>query len=1027
MTRVVTASAGSGKTWRLTQLLTDAVMEGLPAEAIMATTFTVRAAQELLGRARSSLLQAGRLQDAQLLGAALIGTLHAIGARLLYDFAFELGMSPSLQVLSEEDTLFSIQEALQSVFEEEPYLTDIQRASQAFGVPTSEWQEVVRQLIQQARANRLSSAALLECGCQSLDELLGFLDVPQSAGPDEALAQAVEDAWARFGRVETTVQEQRKAQDILRDARHAIHHDRLRWVHWVRLCKIYGGKKWEVQLESVRQAAASYVSHLRLRADMTVYMQALYRFAARGMDAYAEHKRRLGLIDYGDQEEQLLMLLESPHLSGRVAARIQVLLVDEFQDTSPMQLAIFLRLAETSRLAAWVGDPKQAIYQFRGADPALMSACLERLQADPPLDTSYRSIPGLVHFVNRVFGEPFERQGVPFVPLRAARTGLVGEDPVVSIWGLETQNRAEDWEAIAAGLVTLRDRRVEDPVRKVVRPLQLGDVAILCRTREGCRNLAAALSKAGYPVTCQQAGLLETIEGRMAEAGLRLLVDSADVLAAATIAFCDRPPEVSEEDWLLDRLSAVRDGLQGRAWDNHPRVAALHAARPRAKTASPWEALDIALSAMDLSGLCLSFPQAQQRRANIEALRGHATAYEERCRVLHWPASTAGFIAYLHRLAAEGKDEGMVASGDDAVRVLTYHAAKGLEWPVVVLTELDHEVPEAWRGITVSTIGAFDMSEPLARRHVRYWFSPFERQSAGVPYLDRIRRSPVGAGLQGRAGEEALRLLYVGFTRARDHLVLALRSKDGTPQSNPWLEQALHVPRIPDGEGLEVAGVRAQGRRLHPGLATAPEPPPGLTLARGDACDRPAAVRAASDLEGGSWEVAEVVELGGRINTGPAEERDILGDAVHAFLAADTVIGDRVARHALAMRVLSGFEQSGILDPALLVVAGDRMVAFLATRYPGARILREYPLAYRDGDQEVWGQADLVIDSGADWTVIDHKTFEGSPAEAASRFGAQLQAYGEALLRASGRPVAGLWLHQALSGRMVRIQRGKGS
>jgi ATP-dependent exoDNAse (exonuclease V) beta subunit len=150
--------------------------------------------------------------------------------------------------------------------------------------------------------------------------------------------------------------------------------------------------------------------------------------------------------------------------------------------------------------------------------------------------------------------------------------------------------------------------------------------------------------------------------------------------------------------------------------------------------------------------------------------------------------------------------------------------------------------------------------------------------------------------------------------------------------------------------------------------------------------------------------VGEVIHLGDRLKTGPVTERDTLGTAVHAFLAADPGPGAPAGeRETLAAQLLTAHGHAGVLAPADLLEASDRLQRFLAERYPGAKHHREWPLAcWRDG-QELWGQADLVLETTDGWVVIDYKTFDGTPEWAAIRFGPQLDAYAKTIETATGR------------------------
>ena len=126
--------------------------------------------------------------------------------------------------------------------------------------------------------------------------------------------------------------------------------------------------------------------------------------------------RSAGVMDFTDQETLALQLLETSTVKKDLAGRIDFVLVDEFQDTSPLQLAIFMALADIAKCSVWVGDQKQSIYGFRGSDPSLMDAVIERIlgSTEPKtLNVSYRSREPLVDLVSGVFVPPFGERGIP--------------------------------------------------------------------------------------------------------------------------------------------------------------------------------------------------------------------------------------------------------------------------------------------------------------------------------------------------------------------------------------------------------------------------------------------------------------------------------------------------------------------------------------------------------------------------------------------------------------------------------------
>jgi len=154
-------------------------------------------------------------------------------------------------------------------------------------------------------------------------------------------------------------------------------------------------------------------------------LQLLFDFAARALQRYQERKEERGLLDFVDLERRTLALLEQLEVTNVIREEFDLLVVDEFQDTNPIQLALFIRLAEVVKLGAvWVGDVKQAIYGFRGGDPALMEAVIRsvRAQGEQSLNTTYRARPELVQLFNDLFIP--RPEGLEFGHFPRPRSGL---------------------------------------------------------------------------------------------------------------------------------------------------------------------------------------------------------------------------------------------------------------------------------------------------------------------------------------------------------------------------------------------------------------------------------------------------------------------------------------------------------------------------------------------------------------------------------------------------------------------------
>ena len=190
----------------------------------------------------------------------------------------------------------------------------------------------------------------------------------------------------------------------------------------------------------IQSAAAKYASTRRFNQDLRGYTQGLFEIAADTLERFQAAKRERGLIDFNDMEQLMLQALDEDAVRSRLAGEIQLLLVDEFQDTNPMQLALFLKFAALADNAIFVGDVKQAIYEFRGCDPTLVFDTLDGLAAGDAqkhtLKSSWRSRPALVSYVNELFASAFEHD-IPrdLVVLDHERDEI--DVPAVSSWIVE--------------------------------------------------------------------------------------------------------------------------------------------------------------------------------------------------------------------------------------------------------------------------------------------------------------------------------------------------------------------------------------------------------------------------------------------------------------------------------------------------------------------------------------------------------------------------------------------------------------
>jgi len=1036
---VVTAGAGSGKTWRITQDIKHEVLDNsVPPAGLLATTFTRKAAAELQLRVQTALIAARQTETALAMQEALLGTVNSVCGRLLAEFAFEAGISPDPTVLDEAGEA----EAFAIAFGDAAGAAEDRIAPVAFRLGLSgeanggDWHEPVRKIVSAARANRLDAAALRESSDRALAGTLGMLTAPDPAGA-EALDAALDQAMTRLLATAATWDEAAERKNTLgalatvraMRPQFAPQEGRfLTWADWAALAALGPAMGRSADFAEVIEAAAAHDRHPRLHADITSLLRACYETAQTTLALYADYKRKAGLIDFTDQETMLLDLLEgNENIRAELAQRLHTLFVDEFQDTSPLQLALFLRLGGLARRAVWVGDPKQAIYGFRGTDPALMDAVLRSLGGTPDpaniLSTSRRSRPDLVHLVNGIFVPAFAQQGMAaaLVALTPHRADPPGAGPALHVWRLPKGAIAVRLEALAAQIADLFEAPerplIQDPQTGETRQLRAGDVAVLCRDNKSVAILAAELGRRGVEVAAARDGLVDTPEIRLALACLRRLADPRDSLAEAEIVHLAG----GDEEW-LDKLLAKQPLADAR-------VAALDALQADMAGLPPSAALEVALSAAEVMPLLARWPAPRQRLANIEALFGEAKAYEDACNRLHRAATVGGFAAWLGALPEAPSQP--ASQGGDAVTLLTYHKAKGLEWPLVVMAQTDKEYPSSAFKVSVETEGSdIDPAAPLAGRWVRYWPWPYGGRSAGIPIKNREAQSNELAIAATQSGRENVRLGYVGMTRARDVLVLAL--DPGTPS---WLEGyapglAAALRQLPAGKGrltYNQVSLPVFAADVPEAGEVSPRPIPEMVTTlpwpAGPRPTFPPLRLTPSAAEGDVMAETEIIDLGPRLSHAGGAARDEVGDALHRFLAADDPARGTGERMATATQLLA--EVAGDLTPEDCLEAADRFWRFIRENYGAeAEIIREWPVQHRlESGQEVHGRTDCLIRHPGGIVLIDHKSYPGpDPAVRARHYLPQLLIYKQVLEAAWNVPVTAMAVHFPVLGKLLSLK-----
>ena len=408
----ISAGAGSGKTHRLTEILNKELNSGgVRPSGVIATTFTKKAATELRERVRGHLLKQGNFRLASAMGQARIGTVNSICGQLISRFAFEAGISTDQQVLEEVQAGVILGKAIDAVLDGAG-MRGLQNTARCLGLE-EEWKDSLQSLVDQVRANDIPIAEIGGFAQRNADDLLSHFPKPAAQNLDQDLLSAIHTAMPA---IEAAAQSGAKKNTnsylaLVRTFAESLKSGTTSWSDWAKLSKESPEAGLRNTIEPIASLAGRLAEHGRLHADLRSYLEQIFNLAAKALDSYHKIKQEMGALDFADQEHLLLSLLDHESVADVLNGELDLLMVDEFQDTSPIQLALFLKLARFAKRVYWVGDIKQAIYSFRGSDTELMQAILKALPdlggTKEVLPWSWRSRPELVRAVNAAFSNAF--------------------------------------------------------------------------------------------------------------------------------------------------------------------------------------------------------------------------------------------------------------------------------------------------------------------------------------------------------------------------------------------------------------------------------------------------------------------------------------------------------------------------------------------------------------------------------------------------------------------------------------------
>ena len=730
----VSAGAGTGKTAVLVERFARAVCDhGLDVDSILVITYTRRAAGELRTRIRAELARRGRHDLARELDGAWISTIHGFCLRLLKAYPFAAGLDPRFRELDDAQAAVLRSEAFQKALAEfcaggEPGRLRLLATYGASGL---------RRMLTGVYETLRSAGRDLELGTgerPDLDEHIAELRAAAAALPDETAAQLL-----------ALLERDSRPERLLDLSGFRIRADRA------------------VAYEEARRAVEQAALDAAALQDRELLQELLEGFAA----AYAEEKARESALDFEDLQLHARDLLRANEdIREREALRFRSIMVDEFQDTNRLQCELIDLLGGHGAELFYVGDEFQSIYGFRHADVRVFRERRAQAAQLLPLTLNYRSRPEVLAAVNQLFGSHF---GDEFQPLAAAAEF---PDPVFGhpVELLVTDKAAYHdtgvhWRRAEARAIARRVRELVDSGIAAA-----GEIVVLFAAGTDAEVYEQELRRAGLP-TYRATGKGYFGQQQVVDllAYLRLLQNRYDDRALVTV-LASPFVGVSNDALALLRRSASRRPLFAGLERSLPPGLSENDERLMRAFRQRYERLAAALPRLSLERLCervvsehdydlavLAQWDGRRRYANMRKLARLARSYEE----LRGP-DVEGFVRFVgeqealgaHQLEAVAEEEGA-----DAVRLLTIHAAKGLEFEVVIVADAGRDKAPP------------SPDEILALSDGRFGFrvaDPVTTKRRGAFDYEEVKEA------RKREDEaEKLRLYYVAMTRARQRLIVS--------------------------------------------------------------------------------------------------------------------------------------------------------------------------------------------------------------------------------------------------------------
>ena len=761
---VVTAGAGTGKTRVLTHRFAHLVLSGkAEIEEILAITFTEKAAAQMIDRVSGILREENRFDLVRKLPTAAISTIHAFCARTLREYALEAGVDPGFEMLDEFDkerlARLCLELALKDIQESGPTHYDVlARTLKTEGRFGADILTAILKIYDKIRSDRKSIAESF----RTSDPTLLYRE------RSEAVFSALHD-YRKLASTLKNTKTMEQNEIALENIESALSTPNFEEIPKICLeTKIKSlGKIKEVanalkeRLAALARAAAEVYAH-----DTRML---LHELVENFHQRFSSAKRERSLLDFSDLEQKTMDLLNKrPDIAESLMRRYRFVLVDEFQDVNPLQAQLIRTVSGHGNLFV-VGDHKQSIYGFRHADVKVFQDFIQSAPRDRrvSLDRNFRTVRPVLDFVNGFFENLWaaEESDIPYEPLRtgAESQNISDEPPAVEF--LVSFDDDNGREAEASTLAKRIRQMLDAPKGEAVKP---GEIVVLFQSKKNAQLYMDAFLHLGIPYQeVKGQGFFQRAEIADLQNYLQILSDPYHEIALTAVL---RSPFVQLDPSCLFLLSMAGKAMPGgliaacRNADQNTEID------PSSKEKisgflQTYDGLLLMSALLSPSALtaeiynrtgyrdwALTQPDAARKIGNMESAGKMADTIATS--MGGSPADIAAAFAEF-RQGEYRSEDASTGPAKDAVTVMTIHAAKGLEAPVVILADCDRKPYVSQDPIV------YHLEKGIGFKIYLPDFTDVKTESY----------AQVTDGLKEDAKAEARRLFYVASTRAEKRMI----------------------------------------------------------------------------------------------------------------------------------------------------------------------------------------------------------------------------------------------------------------